>query len=137
MSNNKIKVYGYVRVSSELQVKKDNSNGRFNLMNEIFGDNLSDLLKWLKGYSISVDYLGRKRSYIGNYDKDESYKNISKILGLIEVDVIEYLEKRFLKDEFYIKIFDGFMIQKRDYMDFRLKMNMILKSEVGYMFELR
>ena len=113
--------------------------------NRIFGENLNEVFYWLKSENLEVKYDKlNNNNYSENFKKivdrskiDDRHKNISKVLGLIEVDVVEYLEERYLKDKFYIKIFDGFMIKESDYLKYKIDLNMILKNEVGYMFNLR
>lgn len=141
MSNNKVYNRNFYKqllmrlmFSKKFLVDKIELKERGNLMELVFGKNLSEIIYWLKGFDFNVDFNGNK---IKRKNIDDRYKNISKILGVIEVDVVEYLEKRYLEDKFYVKIFDGFMVKKSDSMKFRINMNMILKSEVGYMFELR
>jgi len=105
-----------------------------NINENIFGKNLNEIFYWLKGEVIEIDYNGDK---LKKEDIIDPYKNISKILGVIEVDVIEYLVDRYFNKGFYLKIFDGVMIKKSDYWKYRVDVNMILKNEVGYMFSMK
>ena len=107
---------------------------RGNIMDLIFGKNLNEIIYWLKGFDFNVDFNGKR---IERKNINDRYKSISKLLGVIEVDVVEYLEKNYLFDKYYVKIFDGFLVKKSDKNLFKVNMNMILKNNVGYMFELR
>ena len=107
---------------------------RGNIMDLIFGKNLNEIIYWLKGFDFNVDFNGKR---IERKNMNDRYKSISKLLGVIEVDVVEYLEKNYLFDKYYVKIFDGFLVKKSDKNLFKVNMNMILKNNVGYMFELR
>ena len=74
----------------------------------------------------------------------DNYKNISKILSVIETDIMNYLVRRVFKSdggllggEFYVNIFDGFLVKKSNFNRIKLELNMVLKREVGYMFYMK
>lgn len=101
----------------------------------IFGSGY-ELIWRMKNYDIEKNEYG---DFISVNDRIEGYKNISKILSVIEVDVIEYLVNNYFKklNREYIRIFDGFMVKEKDYWVNRFYLNMILKNDVGYMFDIR
>lgn len=107
-----------------------------NIGNYIFDDDVNMLIKKIKRNNLKVDVFGNK---LNKVDVRENYKNLFKILGMIEVDIIDYLENNYLSttNHFYCKIFDGIMIEKDRYFEKRFELNNVLKNEVGYMFEMR
>lgn len=121
---------------SKIKLSENLGNNLYNNLSEkIFGKDVSLLMKRLKSSDLKFDVFGNK---LNKVDKRENYKNLFKVLGMIEVDVIDYLENNFLIDEgFYVKIFDGIMVEKEGYWMKRLKMNYFIKKNVGYMFEMR
>ena len=87
------------------------------------------------------DEFGKRKVY---KDNSELYKNISKVLSNIETDIMNYLVRRvfsneigILSSEFYVNIFDGFLIKKSRYNIIKFELNMVLKREVGYMFYMK
>lgn len=104
-----------------------------NMMKLVFGDELSYLIKKIKSSELKVDVFGDK------VKNDKNYINLFRILGMIEVDVIDYLENNYFidSDDFYCKIFDGVMVEKDKYFEKRLELNLLLKENVGYMFEMK
>ena len=104
--------------------------------NSIFSDKGYELIWRIKNNVMEKNEYG---DVLKNNDKIEGYKNLSKILGVIEVDLIEYLIRNYFRkyNKEYIRIFDGFMIKEKDYWENRFYLNMILKNDVGYMFDIR
>ena len=104
--------------------------------NSIFSDKGYELIWRIKNNVMEKNEYG---DILKNNDKIEGYKNLSKILGVIEVDLIEYLIRNYFRknNKEYIRIFDGFMIKEKDYWENRFYLNMILKNDVGYMFDIR
>ena len=104
--------------------------------NSIFSDKGYELIWRIKNYNMDKNEYGE---LLKNKDRIDSYKNLSKILGVVEVDVIEYLVNNYFRkmNKEYIRIFDGFMIKEKDYWENKFYLNMILKNDVGYMFDIR
>jgi len=111
------------------------------LVKEIFGEEGKMYLEKIKGLWFKYDEYGNKRKV--DFDYSENYKNISKILSVIEVDIMNYLKRRvfwingLMRDEFYINVFDGFMVRKSMRNKIKCELNMVLENEVGYMFYMK
>ena len=112
------------------------------VVNELFGIEGKYFIEKIKGFLFKNDEFGNRKKY-NNDEYKESYKNISKVLSVIEGDVMNYLIKRvfsnvgIVKNEFYVNIFDGFLIKKKNYELLKCELNMILRNEVGYMFYMK
>lgn len=111
------------------------------IINEIFGEECEVFIKMIKNIRFNYDEFGKRKVY---KDNSELYKNISKVLSNIETDIMNYLVRRvfsnemgILSNEFYVNIFDGFLIKKSRYNRIKLELNMVLKKEVGYMFYMK
>lgn len=104
--------------------------------NSIFSNKGYELIWRIKNIIMEKNEYG---DILKNNEKIEGYKNLSKILGVIEVDIIEYLVRNYFRknNKEYIRIFDGFMIKEKDYWENKFYLNMILKNDVGYMFDIR
>lgn len=120
---------------SETYLSNSLKNNIYNdLMENIFGSDFKEYIEVIKNYDFKKDVFGNNVKV----DFKNRYKNLNKILGVIEVDVINYLENRYFIDEdFYVKIFDGIMIKKKNFNRNRIEVNYILKNEIGYMFEMK
>ena len=95
----------------------------------------------IKSIRFNYDEFGKRKVY---KDNSELYKNISKVLSNIETDVMNFLVRRvfsndmgILSNEFYVNIFDGFLVKKSRYNRIKLELNMVLKRDVGYMFYMK
>ena len=79
------------------------------IVNEIFGKEGKYFIEKIKDMFFKYDEFGKRKSY-NNNEYLERYKNVSKILSVIEVDVMNYLIKRVFNGicnrEFYVNIFD-------------------------------
>ena len=111
------------------------------VIKEIFGEECEVFIKMIKSIRFNYDEFGKRKVY---KDNSELYKNISKVLSNIETDVMNFLVRRvfsndmgILSNEFYVNIFDGFLVKKSRYNRIKLELNMVLKRDVGYMFYMK
>jgi hypothetical protein len=112
----------------------DNFGGYENLGEKIFGEMVWKFITSIKEMRLVRDEYGDGFKY---EDKD-SHKVMSKVLCLIEVDVMNYLKNRLIEMDYdMVGIFDGLLIKEKDYWRMRFEANSILKNEVGYMFEMK
>lgn len=112
----------------------DNFGGYENLGGKIFGEMVWKFITSIKEMRLVRDEYGDGFKY---EDKD-SHKVMSKVLCLIEVDVMNYLKNRLIEMDYdMVGIFDGLLIKEKDYWRMRFEANSILKNEVGYMFEMK
>ena len=112
----------------------DNFGSYGNLGEKIFGDMVWKFITSIKEMRLVRDEYGDGFKY----DDKDSHKIMSKVLCLIEVDVMNYLKNRLIELDYdMVGIFDGLLIKEKDYWRMRFEANSILKNEVGYMFEMK
>ena len=105
-----------------------------NLGDLVFGEEVWKLINSIRQMNLIKDEYG---DYFKFVEKDK-HKIMSKVLGLIEVDVMNFLKSRLNQNGIpLVGIFDGLVIKEKDYWRIRFEANSILKNEVGYMFEMR
>lgn len=105
-----------------------------NLGDLVFGEEVWKLINSIRQMNLIKDEYG---DYFKFVEKDK-HKIMSKVLGLIEVDVMNFLKSRLNQNGIpVVGIFDGLVIKEKDYWRIRFEANSILKNEVGYMFEMR
>ncbi len=116
-------------------------NSKRGVIKEIFGEEGEVFIKMIKNINLDINEFGERKVKI---DWKDNYKNISKILSVIETDIMNYLVRRVFKSdggllggEFYVNIFDGFLVKKSNFNRIKLELNMVLKREVGYMFYMK
>jgi hypothetical protein len=112
----------------------DNFGSYGNLGEKVFGDMVWKFITSIKEMRLVRDEYGDGFKY----DDKDSHKIMSKVLCLIEVDVMNYLKNRLIELDYdMVGIFDGLLIKEKDYWRMRFEANSILKNEVGYMFEMK
>ena len=112
----------------------DNFGSYGNLGEKVFGDMVWKFITSIKEMRLVRDEYGDGFKY----DDKDSHKIMSKVLCLIEVDVMNYLKNRLIELDYdMVGIFDGLLIKEKDYWRIRFEANSILKNEVGYMFEMK
>jgi hypothetical protein len=105
-----------------------------NLGDLVFGEEVWKLINSIRQMNLIKDEYG---DYFKFVEKDK-HKIMSKVLGLIEVDVMNFLKSRLNQNDIpLVGIFDGLVVKEKDYWRIRFEANSILKNEVGYMFEMR
>ena len=123
--------------SNRLEKYLRNFGGYENVGESVFGKELWKFVRLMKEMDIISDEYGDKVN-LYNRELGKQHKVVSKVLGLIEVDVMNYLKNRLYEnDREVIGIFDGLLMKKSDYWNMRFECNGILKNEVGYMFEMK
>jgi hypothetical protein len=133
----KVNVMKMLFSSNRLEKYLRNFGGYENVGESVFGKELWKFVRLMKEMDIISDEYGDKVN-LYNRELGKQHKVVSKVLGLIEVDVMNYLKNRLYEnDREVIGIFDGLLMKKSDYWNMRFECNGILKNEVGYMFEMK